>query len=61
MKHWLLVGAIAAAIFASPKQADAQAFPQKNVTIIVPFGAGGIRIHSRALSPNRCRNRSAVR
>ncbi len=42
MKQWLLAGAMAAAVFIIPKQVEAQAFPQKNVTIIVPFGAGGI-------------------
>jgi len=42
MKHWLIAGAIVAATAAIAPDAGAQSFPTKNVTIIVPFGAGGI-------------------
>ena len=42
MKQTLLTFTMVAILLAIPSQANSQSFPTKNVTIVVPFGAGGI-------------------
>ena len=42
MKLRLLAAAMAMALLAAPSEIHAQSLPSKSITIIVPFGAGGI-------------------
>jgi tripartite-type tricarboxylate transporter receptor subunit TctC len=41
MAHWLALAVVAATVTLAPVQAAAQAYPQKVITMIVPYPAGG--------------------
>ncbi|MFC3340605.1 tripartite tricarboxylate transporter substrate binding protein [Paracandidimonas soli] len=53
MKYSMMIGLLAAAIFSGAAAADSGNFPQKQVTIVVPFPAGGtLDVLTRLLAQN---------